>query len=92
MAMKTILLLALGVCLLLHFSEAAPSWARDIEGVENMVNFDQAKRSLNIRSIFLEERILRNRLEKIENEKKSLLACSGTMNKKLKCVKPSQRS
>ena len=78
--MKVFLVLALGVWLALQLGEAAPSWARDVEDVDNMVNFDLVKRLMD------EERVLRNRLENIENQKRGLPACRGKMNRNMKCV------
>ena len=83
MAMKTVFVIALGLCLVVQCTQAAPSYTRDVEDVESTISFDLAKRLLG------EERALRSRLREIENIQREMLVRScppGTTLKGIDCV------
>ena len=66
MAIKEVLLIALTLCQVIQWTEAAPSYKREIEDFDNTATFDLAKRLLG------EERALRSRLRKIEGIKREM--------------------
>ena len=71
MAIKAVFVIALGLWLVVQCTQAAPSYTRDVKGVESTITFDLAKRLLG------EERALRSRLREIENIERRAPACSS---------------
>ena len=84
MAIKAVFMITLGLWLVVQWTQAAPSYAKDVEDFEGTATFDLAKRLLD------EESALRSRLRKIENIKRVMLkvdACgSGKKLKGATCV------
>ena len=82
MAIKAVFMVTLGLWLVVQWTQAAPSYAKDVEDFEGTATFDLAKRLLD------EESALRSRLRKIENIKRVMLrGCGyGEKLKGMNCV------
>lgn len=78
MAIKAVFVIALGLWLVVQWSQAAPRYTDDVEGT---ATFDLAKRLLD------EESALRSRLREIENIKRVMRVCGpGEVLKGMMCV------
>ena len=81
MVIKKVFVIAFTFFLVVQWTEAAPSYTRDVEDFENTATFDLAKRLLG------EERVLQIRLRDMERIRRVKVCGPGEGLKGLKCVK-----